>query len=653
MDPAGARAAALRRLEDPLAYQVLPSRSVIQGGGPPSVQGGDPRVPLAHRAAPRARPLARDAGAREVLPDDSYAAAVDAIVEARWFPDLPRLRQQLAWLTALEGGDPLSIARARAAAASSVRRAPAAVSATPTGAAAGDGGGGGSVGGSVAPPPPPLREALPRLEDFLARFTSQGADEFRGNFAARLANVRQRSWWLHAHVDGARQRAMLADGHAGRAAPAPAALLADAVNEAGVALPGGGARGTVATWRWRPRSALFFPPDLAASNSVCGVAAAKPNPDLPAHAALLPPDASGGGDGARLLALCGGGPPEPGALVLHGGGGLSARYAGLDLVLPSGARLKPSGSVRAPAAARPAATRLGGRAGAALAAGAAARAPAPSDHYGLPLGAPTPRYELLATPLLLPAPGGGAAGGLSSSAPGAPPPPHGGAVLVTPIVTWGTLAGTPLMLDPPAPPPPPPPATAAELAAAFGVDAAPAGAPAYALPPPSARDAVRDGLLGRAAAARRPQPATAPLLAAAAAATAAGLLGSAPRGAGAAAGGGATPVYSAAGTPSALRFGGGARAGGGGGGAASVAPSLASRASAAGRPAADGMLGGSLRHARASAEAALQRLPPAARALVSQAAAQGAAAASAAGARRRGAGGDLEGGAAAKRGRGP
>jgi protein DGCR14 len=613
-----AERAALRRLADPLAYQILPSRSVVGGGGGASSVGGDPRVPLAHRG-PRPRPLARDAASlsREVLPDDTYAAALDSIVEARWFPDLPRLQQQLAWLTALDGGDPTSIALARAGIASSVRRAPGAVSATPLGAGAGGGGGGGA---SAAPPPAPAPapDAPPRLSDFLSRFTSQASDDFAGNLAARLVNLRRRSWWLHAHVDGARWRAMLADGHAARAAPAPAALLADAANEEGVevprvALPGAELRGTVRTWRWRPRNALFFPPTLAAGNSACGVGAAKPDPDLPAHAALLPPLGGGGGGGARALAL-----PA-----------LSQRYAGMDLVLPGGARVKPSGALRAPAEVRAWATRIGGRAGEALEAAARAAPPAPSEHYGLPPATGARSYGFLATPLLVPH-GGGAGGG------GALYPPH--ALPVTPIVTWGQVAATPLMLDAPAPPRAHP-ATAAALAAALGLAPATAGEGAYALPPPSAREGVRDGLLARASARRRaagaPAPASASLLAAAAAAAAAGVLGSAARSV--AAGGWGTPVYAAAGTPSTLRgapapAASGSRAGGSG---SSVAPSAAG----------GGMSGGGLRHARASAEAALQRLPPAARALVEQAAAgEGAG-------RRRAAAGEWEGALVGKRAR--
>lgn len=71
-----------------------------------------------------------------VLPEASYAAHMEAIIERDFFGDLPRLQQQLEWLTALESGDSSRISAARAALAASVQRTDRLASGAPTPAAA-------------------------------------------------------------------------------------------------------------------------------------------------------------------------------------------------------------------------------------------------------------------------------------------------------------------------------------------------------------------------------------------------------------------------------------------------------------------------------------------------------------------------------------
>jgi protein DGCR14 len=48
-----------------------------------------------------------------VLPEDDYAAGVEAIIERDYFPDIPKLRNQLEWAKAVNSGDPAQIRAAQ------------------------------------------------------------------------------------------------------------------------------------------------------------------------------------------------------------------------------------------------------------------------------------------------------------------------------------------------------------------------------------------------------------------------------------------------------------------------------------------------------------------------------------------------------------
>jgi protein DGCR14 len=48
-----------------------------------------------------------------VLEEDTYAEAIEAIVERDFFPHLPKLQNQLEWLQAVQSGDPAQIKRAQ------------------------------------------------------------------------------------------------------------------------------------------------------------------------------------------------------------------------------------------------------------------------------------------------------------------------------------------------------------------------------------------------------------------------------------------------------------------------------------------------------------------------------------------------------------
>lgn len=50
---------------------------------------------------------------KQVLEEDVYAEAIEAIVERDFFPHLPKLQNQLDWLQAVQSGDPALIKRAQ------------------------------------------------------------------------------------------------------------------------------------------------------------------------------------------------------------------------------------------------------------------------------------------------------------------------------------------------------------------------------------------------------------------------------------------------------------------------------------------------------------------------------------------------------------
>jgi protein DGCR14 len=526
----------LERIADPLAYQVFPSRkrarAAEDGAGGPIGTGMPPPPPRQPRLALRASPPTR-----EVLSTAAYEAALEHIVEHTFFPDLPRMRQQLSWLEALDSGDAARIDAARQEISGSVRRSRGVVSATPLGSAAQApkrAAGGSSrmtVLSSWTTAPPGSQRSVAQqqqqgeegastappslgLADFQARFTSQDGEVFRENMAARIANMERRLWWLHCDPRRTSRSQLLALTDSGTAPPL---VLGDASNEHGVPQP--------ASWPWRPRNALFFPPSLAASENISGLGGGAASMEHTRRHALLRDSGSSGGGGPR--------------------GSLSSRYAGLDLLCAS-APAAPSKHARAPPPPPPRieATRFGAaglaaaeaagqralRRDAAAAAAAAAAAQAQGgggapDWNGLPLKAPLglhhqehPHHWQQATP------GRSASAAASSFFDAAHPllptpiiyPGGGGGELeLEPIITWGTLAGVPSVLyqaeqqqqqqqeeeEEEALP-----LTAAGLAAAFGLPTrqqqeqegwGEEGAAPYALPQRGGKEVLHEHILAR------------------------------------------------------------------------------------------------------------------------------------------------------------
>ena len=104
-------ASALERLANPAPWHVMPSRDSrrrereAQAAGPTLA----PAAVYALRQAARRRP---GIGARTALDEDVFERSLSVIIQREYFPDLPQLEQQLAWVEALESGDARQLADA-------------------------------------------------------------------------------------------------------------------------------------------------------------------------------------------------------------------------------------------------------------------------------------------------------------------------------------------------------------------------------------------------------------------------------------------------------------------------------------------------------------------------------------------------------------
>ena len=72
---------------------------------------------------PRRLQRLKDGAPRAVVPEEDFVRALGDVIERQYFPDLPKLTQQLAWLQAVESGDAARIARLRAEISESLRHA--------------------------------------------------------------------------------------------------------------------------------------------------------------------------------------------------------------------------------------------------------------------------------------------------------------------------------------------------------------------------------------------------------------------------------------------------------------------------------------------------------------------------------------------------
>ena len=200
----------LRRMEDPCADHIMPSRSNKKKERNALML--PPAVPASRRKTQQP----------QVLDEDTFVDAMGEIIERDFFPELPRLHRQMKWLEALEARRLRSLTEVRRVVQSEMRRD----------SFAGGGGGGFDGGGSSSsfssasstplhggggqrqqhmagsetplstsnssdsPSLPPLPLSL---DQFLARFQSEDDAAF-DVLAERMRDAHRRKyWWVYQH----------------------------------------------------------------------------------------------------------------------------------------------------------------------------------------------------------------------------------------------------------------------------------------------------------------------------------------------------------------------------------------------------------------------------------------------------------------------
>ncbi|CAG9465249.1 unnamed protein product [Pedinophyceae sp. YPF-701] len=187
--------------------------------------------PPAPRGAPERGTLPGQVTARgeTVLAESDWAAAMAAIIDREYFPDLPRLQNRADWMAALRSGDPRIIARAQAniirrragihtpaldaaaVAATPAARAGAETPATPRGFDPDDD----DDGRGAAAPGPAMT-----LDEFCRKYTS----EDNASFADILERFNARKREKHAHLYRPGNRALPAPEPAAGAPRRPLAI---------------------------------------------------------------------------------------------------------------------------------------------------------------------------------------------------------------------------------------------------------------------------------------------------------------------------------------------------------------------------------------------------------------------------------------------
>ena len=211
----------LRRMEDPCADHIMPSRNNNKSKKEKHALMLPPAFPLS-----RTRRMTQP----QVLDEDTFVDAMGEIIERDFFPELPRLHRQMKWLEALEARRLRSLTGVRRVVQSEMRRDSFGAGASEGGASSSlsslaftpvGGGGGGqrqhmagsdtplSISNSSDSPSLPL---LPlSLDQFLARFQSEDDAAF-DVLAERMRDAHRRKyWWIyqHPHLEAGKEKLYL------------------------------------------------------------------------------------------------------------------------------------------------------------------------------------------------------------------------------------------------------------------------------------------------------------------------------------------------------------------------------------------------------------------------------------------------------------
>jgi hypothetical protein len=273
----------LRRLADPIKLQVMPSSA---------------KMSSSHTALSNMPPPPPKPHAPVRVEEDAYERSLGNIIQRDFYPDLPKLQQQLEWIQALESGDPYKVAEVESRIAASAQRLDRlAVASTPhirnnaadlTDSVSVIAGGtdelqaraseDGSSREAVAHRAETAAQEL-TLGQFQDRFVAEDTASFEDNFVKRGESLQRKHWWLYEHNDPKLQKMLLLDGNAVRAVKTVgnqnfegvdvSKLQAELTDGDPWKMDHGG---LLNTWKYRPTNALYFQPNLHVSRNAAGLA---------------------------------------------------------------------------------------------------------------------------------------------------------------------------------------------------------------------------------------------------------------------------------------------------------------------------------------------------------------------------------------------
>lgn len=354
---------------------------------------------------------------KTILEEDEYVAALEKIIGRDFYPDVPKLREQLAWL---KGVNPKDAAIARRVIQTEQRRWGAA--ATPILQALDDDGNINEGASETVE----VEDETTSLSAFIAKHSSEDNESFQQLLVKMQEEHRRKYWWAHEGSD--KPLYVLTNGERIEG-EARLRLEAAAANRPTL---GDGRPAAPDSWKFVTRNQLMFRPQLAVSNITCGVESTAQ--------LLIESDSAGGKDNGRV-----GAPVKEPIRIQHSSTRIPINTFG---TLPGASHILTSGKAAAPS----------------------------------PLERPNSERSSVAELEMLE---GREAGARRDIVPMTPLlEPGGGGE--SPIMTWGSIEGTPMILD-----------------AASSSSVAIADVPTFRIGSQSSREALGHKLAGRTRIARQ------------------------------------------------------------------------------------------------------------------------------------------------------